>query len=708
MNTVSYIAKHIPVSEKQITNTVKLLDEGATVPFISRYRKEMTGDLDEVAIGEIVKYKTAFEALEKRKESVLSTIKEQGALTPELEKKIQTADTLTQVEDLYLPYKKKRKTKATVAKEQGLEPLAKVILQQKEEELLFVASQYLNDTIPTEEEALQGARDIIAEWINEDEKVRNRLRRLYQRKASIKSTVIKTKKEDQEAQKYQQYFDWQEPLHKCPSHRLLAILRAENEKVVRVKIEVLEDDALDIIDGVMIKTNVEACTDQMFLAISDAYKRLLTPALSTEVLNQAKEKADDNAIKVFAQNLKQLLLASPLGQKRILAIDPGFKSGCKVVCLDEQGDLLHNENIYPHPPQRDVTGGIKKIKSLANAYKVEAIGIGNGTAARETEAFIKKIPFDQSMQVFMVNESGASVYSASKIARAEFPNYDVTVRGAVSIGRRLADPLAELVKIDPKAIGVGQYQHDVDQTKLKNELDTVVMSCVNSVGINVNTASVPLLSYVSGIGEKLAENIVSYRSENGALQSREELKKVPRLGGKAFEQAAAFLRITSPTHPLDNSAVHPERYQLVSKMAKEAGVPLAELIGNKPAIAKIKLQNYITDEVGLPTLNDIVKELEKPGVDPRKKAAVFEFDPNVKTIEDLKSGMKLPGIVNNITNFGCFVDIGIKESGLIHISKLANEYISDVNSVVQLNQHLMVTVMDIDLQRKRIQLSLID
>ena len=708
MNTVSYIAKHIPVSEKQITNTVKLLDEGATVPFISRYRKEMTGDLDEVAIGEIVKYKTAFEALEKRKESVLSTIKEQGALTPELEKKIQAADTLTQVEDLYLPYKKKRKTKATVAKEQGLEPLAKVILQQKEEELLFVASQYLNDTITNEEEALQGARDIIAEWINEDEKVRNRLRRLYQRKASIKSTVIKTKKEDQEAQKFQQYFDWQEPLHKCPSHRLLAILRAENEKVVRVKIEVPEDDALDIIDGVMIKTNVEACTDQMFLAISDAYKRLLTPALSTEVLNQAKEKADDNAIKVFAQNLKQLLLASPLGQKRILAIDPGFKSGCKVVCLDEQGDLLYNENIYPHPPQRDITGGIKKIKSLANAYKVEAIGIGNGTAARETEAFIKKIPFDQSMQVFMVNESGASVYSASKIARAEFPNYDVTVRGAVSIGRRLADPLAELVKIDPKAIGVGQYQHDVDQTKLKNELDTVVMSCVNSVGINVNTASVPLLSYVSGIGEKLAENIVSYRSENGALQSREELKKVPRLGGKAFEQAAAFLRITNPTHPLDNSAVHPERYQLVSKMAKEAGVPLTELIGNKPAIAKIRLQNYITDEVGLPTLNDIVKELEKPGVDPRKKAAVFEFDPNVKTIEDLKSGMKLPGIVNNITNFGCFVDIGIKESGLIHISKLANEYISDVNSVVQLNQHLMVTVMDIDLQRKRIQLSLID
>lgn len=708
MNTVSFIAKQTPISEKQITKTVSLLDEGATIPFIARYRKEMTGDLDEVAIGEIVKYKTAFEALEKRKESVLAAIKEQEALTPELEKRIIAADTLTQVEDLYLPYKKKRKTKASAAKEQGLEPLAKVILEQKEEEILFVASKYLNDTIVNEELALQGARDIIAEWISEDEKIRNRLRRLYQRKATISSTVIKTKKDEETAQKYQQYFEWEESLHKCPSHRLLAILRAENEKVVRVKIVVPEDDALDIIDDVMIKTNVEACTDHMFLASSDAYKRLLAPAISTEILNLAKEKADDSAIKVFAQNLKQLLLASPLGQKTILALDPGFKSGCKVVCLDKQGGLLHNENIYPHPPQREVTGAIKKIRSLVNAYKIEAIAIGNGTAARETEAFIKKIPFDNPIQVFMVNESGASIYSASKIARAEFPNYDVTVRGAVSIGRRLADPLAELVKIDAKSIGVGQYQHDVDQTKLKNELDTVVMSCVNSVGINVNTASVPLLSYVSGIGKKLAENIVTYRSENGALQSRNELKKVPRLGGKAYEQAAAFLRITSPKNPLDNSAVHPERYALVAKMAKESGVSLQELIGNKNAIAKIKLQNYITDEVGLPTLTDIVKELEKPGVDPRKKVTVFEFDPNVKTIADIKAGMKLPGIVNNITNFGCFVDIGVKESGLIHISKLANEFISDVNAVVQLHQHLMVTVLEVDMSRKRIQLSLID
>ncbi len=708
MNIVSFIAKQLSISEKQITKTIELLNDGGTIPFISRYRKEMTGNLDEVAIGEIVKHKTAFEALQKRKEGVLTAIKEQEALTPELQKRIETAQTLSEVEDLYLPYKKKRKTRATVAREEGLEPLAKILMQQREEEIQFIASQYLTDTITNEELALQGARDIIAEWINENEKIRNRLRRLYQRKATISSTVIKTKKDEAAAQKYQQYFEWEEPLHKCPSHRLLAILRAENEKIVRVKVTVPENDALEIIDDIIIRSNNEACTDQLFIAIADAYKRLLAPAIATEVLNQARQKADDKAIIVFAQNLKQLLLAAPLGQKRILALDPGFKSGCKVVCLDKQGGLLHNENIYPHPPQRETTNAIKKIKSLVNAYKIEAIAIGNGTAARETESFIKKIPFENTIQVFMVNESGASVYSASKIARAEFPNYDVTVRGAVSIGRRLADPLAELVKIDPKSIGVGQYQHDVDQTKLKNELDTVVMSCVNSVGINVNTASAPLLSYVSGIGEKLAENIVNYRSENGALRSREELKKIPRLGGKAFEQAAAFLRITDPENPLDNSAVHPERYQLVSKMAKEAGVPIQKLIGDKTTIRKITLQNYITQEVGLPTLTDIIKELEKPGVDPRKKATIFEFDPNVKTIQDLKTGMKLPGIVNNITNFGCFVDIGIKESGLIHISKLAHEYISDVNAIVQLNQHLTVTVINVDVDRKRVQLSLID
>ncbi|MFL1894435.1 Tex family protein [Aquimarina sp. 2-A2] len=708
MELLEYIRKNLSIERSQLVKTIQLLDEGATIPFIARYRKEMTGNLDEVILADIVKFKAAFEALEKRKESILSTIKEQGALTTALEVKIKNADSLLVLEDLYLPYKKKRKTKADVARENGLEPLAHLLFKQLEEEVEFKAQQFTTDTVTTVEDALQGARDIIAEWINEDERIRSTLRRLYQRKAAITATVIKSKKELEEAQKYKQYFEREESLHKCPSHRLLAILRAEKEKIVRVKITVPESDALDAIDRHCIKTNIEACTDHVFLASSDAYKRLLAPAMATEVLGQAKEKADNDAIHVFAQNLKQLLLASPLGQKRILALDPGFKSGCKVVCLDEKGDLLHNENIYPHPPQRDTTLSIKKIKSLVNAYKIEAIAIGNGTAARETEAFIKKIPFDRAVQVFMVNESGASVYSASKIARSEFPDYDVTVRGAVSIGRRLADPLAELVKIDPKAIGVGQYQHDVDQNKLKNELDTVVMSCVNTVGINVNTASAPLLSYVSGIGDKLAENIVTYRSENGAVNSRQELKKIPRLGGKAFEQAAAFLRITNSKHPLDNSSVHPERYALVKQMAKDAGLTVQEMIGNTAAIQKINISKYITDEVGLPTLNDIIKELQKPGVDPRKTVSVFEFDPTVKTIQDVHTGMKIPGIVNNITNFGCFVDIGIKESGLIHISKLANEYISDVNTVVQLNQQLMVTVVEVDTARKRIQLSLVD
>ena len=708
MNRIDYIKKQLPISEKQVQNTLKLLDEGATIPFISRYRKEMTGDLDEVAVGEILKFKTAFEQLEKRKESILATIEEQGALTNELASKIKNAITLTTLEDLYLPYKKKRKTKASVAREHGLEPLAKLILEQRQEDLEFVASKYLNEVIINEDLALAGARDIIAEIISEDEKVRTQMRRLYQRKATITAKVVKTKKEDEEAQKYQQYFEWDESLQKCPSHRLLAILRGQNEGVLRVKIAVDEETALDQIDDYIIRRNNKECADQLFLAIADSYKRLLAPSMATEALNEAKERADTDAIAVFAQNLQQLLLAAPLGQKRILALDPGFKSGCKVVCLDAQGNLLHNENIYPHPPQRETTAAIKKIRSLANAYKVEAIAIGNGTAARETEFFIKKIPFDNPVQVYMVNESGASVYSASKIARQEFPEYDVTVRGAVSIGRRLADPLAELVKIDPKAIGVGQYQHDVDQTKLNSALDTVVMSCVNSVGINVNTASAPLLSYVSGIGATLAENIVQYRSENGPLPSRETLKKIPRLGGKAFEQAAGFLRITSAEHPLDNSAVHPERYALVAKMAKDIGVPIATLIGNQEAIAKINLQQYVSDSVGLPTLKDIVAELVKPGVDPRKSVTVFEFDPNVKTLQDVREGMKLPGIVNNITNFGCFVDIGIKESGLIHISKLANEYISDVNAVVKLNQHLMVTVISVDSSRKRIQLSLVD
>lgn len=708
MTVLPYILQHLTLPEKSIANTLKLLDEDCTIPFISRYRKEMTGNLDEVQIGDIAKLKTAFEELEKRKTAIKKSIEEQGSLTPELTAKIEAATTMVQLEDLYLPYKKQRTTRADIAKKKGLEPLAKIIFSQRDEEVELTAKRYLNNEVTSIDEALQGARDIIAEWINENEYVRKKLRYLYNRKAGIAAKVVKTKKDEEDAQKYQQYFDWEESLAKAPSHRLLAMLRAENEGFVKIKVDVYKDEALDIIDDIVIKTNVESSTNQVFMAIEDAYKRLLQPAISNEVLKEAKERADDAAIKVFSTNLRQLLLAAPLGEKRILALDPGFKSGCKLVCLDENGDLKHNENIYPHPPQNEVAMAIKKIKSLVNAYDIEAIAIGNGTASRETEAFIKKIAFDRDLQVFVVNESGASVYSASKIARTEFPTFDVTVRGAVSIGRRLADPLAELVKIDPKAIGVGQYQHDVDQNKLKSELDTVVMSCVNTVGVNVNTASASLLSYVSGIGTSLAENIVKYRSDNNGITSRKELLKVPRLGAKAFEQSAAFFRITNAEHPLDNSAVHPERYALVEKMAKDQKVSVAELIGNKALISKIELKKYCTEEVGMPTLTDIASELEKPGLDPRKKAKIFEFDKNLRTINDLRAGMKVPGIVNNITNFGCFVDIGIKESGLVHISKLSNTFISDVNTVVHLHQHVMVTVMEVDLARKRIQLSMVD
>ncbi|GLB52906.1 RNA-binding protein [Neptunitalea chrysea] len=708
MTILSYILQHTNLPEKGVTNTLKLLQEDCTIPFISRYRKEMTGNLDEVQIGDIAKYKAAFEEVQKRKETILKAIHEQDALTPELKQRIEAASTLVQLEDLYLPYKKQRTTRAAIAKKKGLEPLAKVIFNQREENVDFVAQKYLNGEVASIEDALQGARDIIAEWVNENEFVRKKIRSLYSRRATVMAKVVKSKKDDEDAQKYQQYFDWNEPLNKAPSHRLLAMLRAVNEGYVKLKVDVEKDDALDLIDDVIIRTEVESSTNQVFMAIEDAYKRLLQPAISNEALKEAKERADEAAIKVFSSNLRQLLLAAPLGEKRILALDPGYKSGCKVVCLDENGDLKHNENIYPHPPQRETAMAIKKIRSLVNAYDIETIAIGNGTASRETEAFIKRIAFDRDLQVFIVNESGASVYSASKIARAEFPTYDVTVRGAVSIGRRLSDPLAELVKIDPKSIGVGQYQHDVDQSKLKSELDTVVMSCVNTVGVNVNTASAPLLSYVSGIGTSLAENIVKYRTEHNGIKSRKELLKVPRLGAKAFEQSAAFLRIALPEHPLDNSAVHPERYKLVEKMAKDKKVSVTELVGNKELIKSLNLKQYCTDEVGMLTLEDIASELEKPGLDPRKKAKVFEFDKNIKTINDVRAGMKVPGIVNNITNFGCFVDIGIKESGLVHISKLANEFISDVNSVVQLHQHVMVTVTEVDISRKRIQLSMID
>ena len=708
MSLKAYVVSQTHLPEKAVANTLQLLKEDASIPFISRYRKEMTGNLDEVEIGSIAKARTDFEELEKRKKTVLKAIFEQDALTGELEDKIKTAKDLTTLEDLYLPFKKKRKTKADAARELGLEPLAKILMAQNSPDFKRAVEKFVGKEIVSVEEAISGAQDIAAEWINEHRVVRSKLRRLLKLKGNINSSVIKKKAGEEAAQKYQTYFDWEEDLKNIPSHRLLAMLRAQKEGFVRIKVEVDGEKAFELTAGLLLKDRGNSCKIYVEDAIKDALKRLLLPALSNEALVTAKEKADDAAIKVFAENLRQLLLAPPLGSKRILALDPGFKSGCKLVCLDEKGDLQHNETIFPHPPQKEIAMASKKVKSLVNAYGIEAIAIGNGTASRETEFFVKKVPFDRNVQVFVVNEAGASVYSASKAAREEFPNYDVTVRGAVSIGRRLADPLAELVKIDPKSIGVGQYQHDVGQAKLKAELDSVVESCVNGIGVNLNTASAALLSYVSGIGPALAENITTYRRENGNFGSRQELLKVPRLGAKAFEQAAGFLRIPGAKNPLDNSAVHPESYSIVGKMAKDLQVKVEELISNKELLKKIDLKNYISETAGLPTLKDIISELEKPGVDPRKSAKVFEFDPNVKSIKDLKIGMKLPGIVNNITNFGCFVDIGIKESGLVHISKLKNEFVSDVNSIVKLHQHVQVTVLEVDEQRKRIQLSMVD
>jgi len=702
---IAYITSKTTISQKAIQNTIELLNEDCTIPFISRYRKEKTGNLDEVQIADIVKYKTQFEDLEKRKTAVLKVLKEQDVLTNELEQKINLAKDLTTLEDLYLPYKKKRKTKAESARNQGLEPLAKIIMSQNANDIRSIAIKYINNDVKTEDDALEGARHIIAEWVNERTDIRNNIRNQLQRHAMISTKVVKTKMNDEKAQKFRDYFDWSESLHRCPSHRLLAILRAENEGFIRVKIEIDDHRALTKIEERIIRSQNDS-SSQIELAIADAYKRLLFPSLSNEALHIAKEKADESAINVFAKNLKQLLLGAPLGEKNILAIDPGFRSGCKIVCLNAQGGLEYNETIYPHAPQNNSIGAMKKISSLVDAYKIEAIAIGNGTASRETEQLIRKMRFSKDVQVFVVSEAGASIYSASKIARDEFPNYDVTVRGSVSIGRRLADPLAELVKIDAKSIGVGQYQHDVDQTKLKNELDTVVESCVNTVGVNINTASKSLLSYVSGIGPKLAENIIAYRNENGAFSSRNTIKKVARLGGKAFEQGAGFLRIKNAKNPLDDSAVHPESYVIVAKMAKDVNVTVSDLIGNKTILQKIDLQKYITNDVGLPTLTDIIKELEKPGLDPRKQAKVFTFNQNIKTINDLKEGQLLPGIVNNITNFGCFVDIGIKESGLIHVSNLADTFVKDVSEHVSLHQQIIVKVLDVDVPRKRIQLKL--
>jgi uncharacterized protein len=706
MQLHSYIKQQTQLSSKSIENTISLLNEDATIPFISRYRKEITGNLDELEIGEIVKFKEAFEALEKRKKAILKALKEQNVLSDELTQKVNNSKDLIALEDLYLPFKKKRKTKAETARLQGLEPLAKMIMSQRVNDLEYTASKYTNNEVDTIENALEGARFIIAEWINERTDIRNNIRYQLERFGQISSKVIKAKKDDEKAQKFKDYFDWSESLNRIPSHRLLAILRAEKEGFLRVKIEIDTERTLQKMEDRIIRSNNE-CVHQIQLAIQDAFKRLLFPSLSNEALSIAKEKADDAAITVFAKNLKQLLLGAPLGEKRVLAIDPGFRSGCKVVCLNEQGDLLHNETIFPHAPQNQSFDAIKKISSLAEAYHIEAIAIGNGTASRETEQLIKKVHFKNSIDVFVVSEAGASIYSASKIARDEFPNYDVTVRGSVSIGRRLQDPLAELVKIDAKSIGVGQYQHDVDQTKLKKSLDTTVESCVNTVGVNINTASESLLSYVSGIGPKLAENIVQYRNENGSFSSRNEIKKVPRLGGKAYEQAAGFLRIKNAKNPLDDSGVHPESYAVVDKMVKDLKIKVDDLIGNKGILQKINLQNYISENIGLPTLKDIIKELEKPGVDPRAKAKAFAFDANIKTINDLRIGQLLPGIVNNITNFGCFVDVGIKESGLIHVSNLSDTFVKDVNTIVSLQQQIIAKVLEVDVVRKRIQLALV-
>ena len=706
MTNILFIKNQTQLTERAIEHTLELLSEGCTIPFIARYRKDKTGNLDEVAIERIAKAQNEYDNICKRKETILSSIEEQGKLTDELRQRIETSFELNELEDLYLPYKKRRKTKGDVAKENGLEPLAKQIMAQRPADLSSLASRYLSDKVTTEAEALQGASDIIAEWINENMFIRRTLRKVFQRKALIITEVAKGKADEEEAQKYSQYFDWNESLAKAPSHRVLAMLRAEKEGFIKMKVQVDTEETLPFIEKNIIKSSGEIA-DFLQKTIKDSYKRLLEPSIANETLQEAKDKADSKAIAVFSENLSQLLLAAPLGEKRILAIDPGYRTGCKVVCLDEKGDLLHHDVIYPHAPQQDTATATKKLRTMVAQYKIEAISIGNGTASRETEAFVKSVVFSQPIEIFVVSEAGASVYSASKIAREEFPNEDVTVRGAVSIGRRLSDPLAELVKIDPKSIGVGQYQHDVNQTLLKEELDTTVMRCVNKVGVNLNTASKSLLSYVSGIGDKMAENIVAYRSANGAFNKRETLKKVPRLGDKVYQQAVAFLRIKEGDNPLDNSAVHPEAYPIVHKMAKDLGLPTEKLIGNKQAIATIDIQKYITDEVGVLYLKDVLKELEKPGLDPRQAAKAFAFDPNVKTFDDVRVGMVLPGIVNNITAFGCFVDIGLKESGLVHISQLKDGYVSDVNEVVKLHQQVEVKVTEVDEARHRISLSMI-
>ena len=704
MTITSLIAKETNISERQINAVLNLFSDGATIPFIARYRKEVTGELDEVEIAEIQQAQKRFDELEKRRESILKSIREQGKLTPELEKKIKATYKPTELEDLYLPYKRKRKTRAGAAREKGLEPLAKVIFEQRNNNIETLAAKYITDDVPTIEEALQGARDIIAEEITEDEKARRTVRKHFRRDAFITSKVARGKKE--EAAKYQDYFDYSEMLKNCPSHRLLAIRRGEDEGFLRVIIAPEDEAVLFEMERYFVNGNNDA-SKQVKDALHDAYQRLLAPGIETEFRKIAKEKADKEAIEVFVNNLRQLLLAAPLGQKRVMGIDPGFRTGCKVVCLDESGTLLDNTTIYPHPPQSDEYGAKQTIAHLVDHYQLQAIAIGNGTAGRETMEICRSISFSRPIDNFMVNEAGASIYSASEAARDEFPTLDLTVRGAISIGRRLMDPLAELVKIDPKSIGVGQYQHDVNQTQLKSSLDRTVESCVNAVGINLNTASKHLLTYVSGLGPVMAQNIVNYRNENGLFQSRKELKKVARLGDKAFEQSAGFLRIQNGKHLLDNTAVHPERYTLVQQMAKDLGIDIEELINNAMLRKQVNLRAYISSEVGLPTLKDIMNELAKPGLDPRGEAKTFNFA-NVSTIEDLHDGMVLPGIITNVTNFGAFVDIGIKENGLVHISQLANRFVKNPADVVSLQQQVQVRITSIDKKRKRIQLSMKD
>lgn len=701
---ISFVAKKLGLHEWQVENTLRLLDDGATIPFISRYRKEMTGSLDEVKLMHIKDEYERLKDLEKRRESIIKSIEEQEKMTPELREKIDAALTMAELEDIYLPYRPKRRTRATIAKEKGLEPLAEILMKQLEPHPQQKAEEFLNDKVETVEDAIAGAKDIIAEWISEDEKARGHMRRLYDREAYICSKVVKGK--ESEGIKYSDYFDWSEPLKKCPSHRLLAMRRGEEEGFLRLTIEPEEKNALEILDKTFIRGN-NPSSDLVGESVRDSWKRLLSPSMETEFRNISKEKADEEAIKVFTDNLRQLLLASPLGEKNVLAIDPGYRTGCKIVCLSRQGNLVHNETIYPHPPQNETAMSVKKILSLVNAYKIEAIAIGNGTASRETEDFIRWIKFDRDLQVFIVSEAGASIYSASKIARDEFPDYDVTVRGAVSIGRRLMDPLAELVKIDPKSIGVGQYQHDVDQTKLQSALDDIVMSCVNAVGVEVNTASTHLLTYVSGLGPQLAQNIVDYRTENGPFGSRNELLKVKRMGAKAFEQSAGFLRIRGAQNPLDSSAVHPESYHVAEKMAKDIGCNVSDLISDENRRKEIKPEKYVTETIGLPTLRDILEELSKPGRDPRTKIKEFRFA-DIHSIEEVKEGMVVPGIVTNITKFGAFVDIGVKQDGLVHVSNLSRSYVQDPASVVKLHQHVMVRVIAVDLDRKRIQLSMKD